>query len=68
MLQAIISYMPVIETIPGIGSITYSKEERERLAKESINFICPNCGPVLKFAEGMKKCQSPAKPVQLPGK
>eukprot|EP00826_Nyctotherus_ovalis_P046500 TRINITY_DN5260_c0_g5_i1.p1 TRINITY_DN5260_c0_g5~~TRINITY_DN5260_c0_g5_i1.p1 ORF type:complete len:166 (-),score=57.74 TRINITY_DN5260_c0_g5_i1:47-544(-) len=46
MLQAIIAYMPVVDTNASIGSINYSRDEKVRLAKESVNFNCEQCGPI----------------------
>ena len=42
MMQAIIGHFVVEDR--GIGSITKSKEERQKLAKASINFKCSHCG------------------------
>lgn len=53
MLQAIIAYMPVIDTNASIGSINYSRDEKVRLAKESINFVCDNCGPIMAIHKEM---------------
>ncbi len=67
MLQAIVSYMPVVETTPGIGSISYSHAERVKLAKESSKFVCPQCGSIEKIVEKMVATQPSKKPVELPG-
>jgi len=53
MLQAIIAYMPVVDTSAAIGSINYSRDEKVRLAKESINFLCECCGPILDIQKAM---------------
>ena len=67
MLQAIVSYMPVVESTPGIGSISYSHAERVKLAKESVKFVCPQCGAVDKVVQQMIATKPLAKPVELPG-
>lgn len=44
-LLAIIGFMPS----PGMGAIAsldYTKEERQRLAKKSLDFECPECGKI----------------------
>jgi len=68
MLQAIVSYMPVVESTPGIGSISYSHAERVKLAKESCKFVCPQCGMIEKIAQEMVKVQPSTRVVELPGK
>ena len=67
MLQAIVSYMPVVESTPGIGSISYSHTERVKLAKESVTFVCSQCGNISKIVNEMVKTQKPKKVVELPG-
>lgn len=50
MLEALISHFPFTE--PGaIGSIDYSKKDREKLAKTSRNFSCSVCGSILEVAK-----------------
>jgi len=67
MLQAIVSYMPVVESTPGIGSISYSHDERVKLAKESPKFVCPQCGSLEKIVQIMIETKQPTKQVELPG-
>jgi len=43
MLEAIISFFPS-EGAGAIGSLEWSKEERQRCARESVGFRCPACG------------------------
>lgn len=52
MLEGIRSYMPANDTT-SIGSIKYSNDARLRLAKESVDFVCPNCGPVKNICQKM---------------
>jgi ubiquitin-conjugating enzyme E2 J1 len=43
ILEALISFLPT----PGdgaIGALDWTKEERQRLAKESVKYVCPKCG------------------------
>jgi predicted RNA-binding Zn-ribbon protein involved in translation (DUF1610 family) len=60
MLEGVRSYMPVNDTT-SIGSISHSKEARLRLAKQSINFVCPKCGPIRKICERMKAAKEKVK-------
>ena len=53
MLEAIISHMPVVEANSSIGSINYSRDERIRLARESANFVCDVCGPIVNLQKKM---------------
>lgn len=49
-LLAIIGFMPS----PGMGAIAsldYTQEERQRLAKKSLEFVCPECGKVLNLLQ-----------------
>lgn len=49
-LLAIIGFMPS----PGMGAIAsldYTKEERQQLAKKSLEFVCPECGKVVSLLE-----------------
>eukprot|EP00826_Nyctotherus_ovalis_P057388 TRINITY_DN7840_c0_g3_i3.p2 TRINITY_DN7840_c0_g3~~TRINITY_DN7840_c0_g3_i3.p2 ORF type:complete len:174 (+),score=39.62 TRINITY_DN7840_c0_g3_i3:546-1067(+) len=57
MLEGIRSYMPANDTT-SIGSIKYSNDARLRLAKESVNFVCPNCGPVKNICQKMMAAKS----------
>lgn len=45
MLEAIISFMPS-EGAGAIGALDWSKVERQKLAKESVNCSCTVCGPI----------------------
>ena len=45
MLEAIISFLPS-EGSGAIGALDWSKEERQKCAKESHNFECHLCGPI----------------------
>ena len=45
MLEAIISFLPS-EGNGAIGALDWTPEERKKLAKESLNFVCPVCGRV----------------------
>ncbi len=65
MLQAVTSYLPVDEAVPGIGSLTYSGESRRKLALNSCNFRCPNCGVIALLAEEMRHRGSPRPPAAL---
>jgi len=44
-LLAIIGFMPT-PSQGTIGSLDYPSDERKKLAKKSINFVCPDCGPI----------------------
>ncbi|KAI9557668.1 ubiquitin protein ligase [Daphnia sinensis] len=49
-LLAIIGFMPS----PGMGAIAsldYSQEERQKLAKKSLEFVCPECGKILNLLQ-----------------
>ncbi|XP_057366658.1 ubiquitin-conjugating enzyme E2 J1-like [Daphnia carinata] len=49
-LLAIIGFMPS----PGMGAIAsldYTKEERQRLAKKSLEFVCPECGKIVNLLQ-----------------
>jgi ubiquitin-conjugating enzyme E2 J1 len=48
ILQALVSFMPVDEDNMSIGAITGTKEERQRLAKKSVDFVCDQCGAIEK--------------------
>ena len=56
MIEGITSYIPAIDTT-SIGSLNYSQEERIRLAKESVNFVCPQCGAIREICEKMKSVE-----------
>jgi len=43
ILEALISFLPA-PADGAIGALDYSKEERKRLAKASVNYCCPRCG------------------------
>jgi len=43
ILEALISFVPA-PADGAIGALDYSKEERKRLAKASVNYCCPRCG------------------------
>ena len=44
-LLAIIGFMPT-PSKGTIGSLDYSAEERKKLAKKSLSYVCPDCGLV----------------------
>lgn len=49
-MLAIIGFMPS----PGMGAIAsldYTQEERQRLAKKSLEFVCPECGKILNLLQ-----------------
>ena len=46
MLEALMAFMPQ-KGNGGIGALEYSREERQRLAKESWMFVCPHCKQVI---------------------
>lgn len=44
--MALIGFLPT----PGegaLGALDYPAEERKKLARESVKFCCPKCGPVV---------------------
>jgi len=45
-LLAIIGFMPT-PSQGTIGSLDYPSDERKKLAKKSISFVCPDCGPII---------------------
>lgn len=45
MLEALVSFMPS-EGNGAIGALDWTKEERQKLAKESQSFVCSECGPI----------------------
>src|SRR5690242_13828907 len=49
MLQAIVSYFPEKEKVAGVGALSYSVEDRKKIATQSRNFKCPQCGPIVKL-------------------
>ncbi len=53
MMSAISGYFIIEDT--GIGSVKQSKESREKLAKESINFVCAKCGALKQIEETKMK-------------
>ena len=46
ILEALISFFPT-PADGAIGALNWTTEERKRLAKKSIEFCCPRCGPIL---------------------
>jgi len=46
ILEALISFLPT-PADGAIGALDWTKEERKRLAKESVRFCCAKCGPCL---------------------
>jgi len=48
ILEALISFLPT-KGDGAIGSLDWSPKERQRLAKESHNYCCPQCGPIVKL-------------------
>jgi len=60
ILEALISFLPT-PADGAIGSLDWTKEERQRLAKKSIDFCCPRCGNVAELLpkiEGKSKAPS----------
>ena len=49
MLEALLAFMPVDEK--GVGSISYSSEDRKNIAKNTRNYQCPVCNQKLKDHE-----------------
>jgi hypothetical protein len=45
MLEAIISFLPS-EGAGAIGALDWTAEERKKLAKQSLLYHCPTCGPI----------------------
>jgi len=43
ILEALISFLPA-PADGAIGALDWSKEERKKLAKKSVDFVCPICG------------------------
>jgi hypothetical protein len=43
--------MPVDEDSLSIGALVGTPEERQRLAKRSVEFVCEQCGPIAKVAK-----------------
>jgi len=52
--------MPVNDTA-SLGSINHTKEARLRLAEESINFVCPKCGPIKDICARMMAVEEKSK-------
>ena len=48
ILQAPVSFMPVDEDNMSIGAISGTKEERQRFARKSVEFVCEQCGAIEK--------------------
>jgi ubiquitin-conjugating enzyme E2 J1 len=44
ILEALISFLPT-PADGAIGALDWTSEERKRLAKKSVSFCCPRCGP-----------------------
>jgi ubiquitin-conjugating enzyme E2 J1 len=51
ILQALVSFMPVDEDNMSIGAIVGTREERTKLAKHSLDFVCEQCGAIAKVAK-----------------
>ena len=45
ILEALISFLPT-PADGAIGALDWSAKERQRLAKKSVEWCCPNCGPI----------------------
>ena len=54
ILEALISFLPT-PADGAIGSLDWTKEERKRLAKESVKFCCAKCGPCLALLPKIKE-------------
>jgi len=57
ILEALISFLPT-PSDGAIGSLDWTPLERKRLAKKSVNFVCPKCGPVCKLIPQLTDNQS----------
>merc|ERR1711971_1265951 len=57
ILEALISFLPT-PSDGAIGSLDWTPLERKRLAKKSVNFVCPKCGPVSKLIPQVAEKQS----------
>lgn len=58
ILEALISFLPT-PADGAIGALDWTKAERKRLAKKSVEFVCPKCGPINKLLpEVVTKCKS----------
>ena len=40
-----------------IGSLDYPSEERKKLAKKSIHFVCEDCGPIMGLLKEENKAE-----------
>lgn len=58
MLQALISYFPEKEQVAGVGALSYSVEDRKKIAVQSRKFKCPQCGPIANLLLGGEKIPS----------
>ena len=56
-LLAIIGFMPT-PSKGTIGSLDYPPEERKKLAKKSLTYVCPDCGPVAGFLKSKSTDES----------
>ncbi|KAK4518311.1 uncharacterized protein ATC70_001663 [Mucor velutinosus] len=65
VLLAVIGFFPT-EARGAIGGLDYSKEERRRLAKKSIGWVCPVCDVNTKDALSDTPPDVPSKKEQLP--
>ena len=54
ILEALISFLPT-PADGAIGALDWTKEERKRLAKESVRFCCAKCGPCLALLPKIKE-------------
>lgn len=54
ILEALISFLPT-PADGAIGALDWTKEERKRLAKESVKFCCAKCGPCLALLPKLKE-------------
>jgi len=58
ILEALISFLPT-PADGAIGALDWTKAERKRLAKKSVEFVCPKCGPINKLLpQVVTKCKS----------
>lgn len=57
ILEALISFLPT-PADGAIGALDWTKEERKRLAAESVGFCCAKCGPCLALLPKRKECSA----------
>jgi len=54
ILEALISFLPT-KGDGAIGALDWTSKERKRLAKESVNFVCPQCGSTAHIMKALDK-------------